>query len=185
MRRQLQCTFFHYFISHDYECGPLKNPVIYMPGTLLHSRIPLFILISGLFTLQNENTWGFIVFPVFSRVYSTFFLFFSLHLTVWLIESFWLPGTMQRTEMWLSEHINLDHFSWDCAMSWILRNLQRNSSKTRLLSSDCFPCQWFPFADLGLFLVMLAKASLLHTLFRGEIFRVKLLGWRNHCLSAF
>lgn len=87
-----------------------------------------------------ERTSFFVVSPTPSQVHVSVCQFLSLP-SIWLIESFLLTGTMQRIEMSHWESISLDHFSWGCATSWILRTLQWSSSKTRLLSSDCLPCQ--------------------------------------------
>ena len=61
--------------------------------------------------------------------------------TIWLTGSLWLPGTMQRPEMSLWGSSSLDHSSWGCATSWILRSLQQSSSETRWLSPGGPPCQ--------------------------------------------
>lgn len=65
----------------------------------------------------------------------------SLYPTIWLTGSLWLPGTMQRTEMSLWGSSSLDHSSWGCATSWILRGLQWSSSETRWSHPDGPPCQ--------------------------------------------
>lgn len=140
------------FFDFMWLCGPLTNPFclnVWHTSLQNSSDCPRFCTF---LPPDCESTSFFIVSPASSRVHATVGLSFSLHLTIWLTESFSLPGTIQRTEMSLWESINLDHFSWGCATSWILRNLRWNSSKTRLLSPDYCPCQCdFLVLSLGCF----------------------------------
>lgn len=116
-----------------------------MVGMLLHSRIPdclkspllLLQTVRELYSLLCPSTWH-------STCHSLCLSFF-LCPTFWLIESFSLPGTMQRTKMSLWGSISLDHFLWGCVTSWISRNLQWSSWKTRLLFPNCFLCQCMCF----------------------------------------
>lgn len=135
----------HFAVFYFAECVGLQHTLfvyllIEMPGVFLHTRILLITFSSTLSPSDCESTSFFIVSLAPSKVHAKVCLSFSLRPTVWLIELFWLPGTMRRTETSLWGSISLDHFSWGCATSWMMRSLQQSSSKTRL-SPDGFPCQ--------------------------------------------
>lgn len=109
---------------------------------LIYFCTPRFLWLSSVLHFSppdSETISSFVVSPIPSRLHATVYLSFSLRPTTWVIESFWLPGTMQRTEISLWGNLSLDHFSWGCATSWILRSLQWSSSKTRYCLLIAFP----------------------------------------------
>lgn len=142
------------------------------------------------FSPSDCESTSFIVSLAPSKVHAMVCLSFFLRPPVWLIESFWLPGTMRRTETSLWGSISLDHFSWGCATSWMMRSLQQSSSKTRLIAfpanviSLCWDLDVFSDVGKGIcpvhIIVREGLLSWMNELFLPRIFKVSLeqLPWR-------
>lgn len=125
---------------------------VYLFKWLVYFCTPGFLIVRNLHFSPSRLWENFVLccVPVPGTVHAIVYVCpFSCVLPFGSLNHFSLPGTMQRTKISLWGSINLDRFLWGCVTSWISRNLQWSSWKTRLLFLIVFSANVCVFGDIG------------------------------------